>query len=166
MSQCIRFLTMCDQQGLRSDAHVSSLIRAFASRLSILLTEHHLEFLSLKGGCRGSSGLTLVKMSKMSYSGSNNVKNQLMKHMFTLPAICQISLLVLTYYQIYLQWLIYGLWPLSRRDLSKIGKFEFVADKNNIFFRIKTETGGFAYVECANQRNSVPNLKKNLKLGK
>ena len=27
-----------------------------------LLTEHHLEFLSLKGGCRGSSQLTLVKM--------------------------------------------------------------------------------------------------------
>ena len=29
-----------------------------------LLTEHHLEFLSLKGGCRGSSKFTLVKMSK------------------------------------------------------------------------------------------------------
>ena len=28
-----------------------------------LLTEHHLEFLSLKGGCRGSSFSTLVKMS-------------------------------------------------------------------------------------------------------
>ena len=28
-----------------------------------LLTEHHLEFLSLKGGCRGSSKSTLVKMS-------------------------------------------------------------------------------------------------------
>ena len=28
-----------------------------------LLTEHHLEFLSLKGGCRGSSMSTLVKMS-------------------------------------------------------------------------------------------------------
>ena len=28
-----------------------------------LLTEHHLEFLSLKGGCTGSSELTLVKMS-------------------------------------------------------------------------------------------------------
>ena len=28
-----------------------------------LLTEHHLEFLSLKGGCRGSSRSTLVKMS-------------------------------------------------------------------------------------------------------
>ena len=28
-----------------------------------LLTEHHFEFLSLKGGCRGSSECTLVKMS-------------------------------------------------------------------------------------------------------
>ena len=28
-----------------------------------LLTEHHLEFLSLKGGCRGSSKSTFVKMS-------------------------------------------------------------------------------------------------------
>ena len=28
-----------------------------------LLTEHHLEFLSLKGGCRGSSESTFVKMS-------------------------------------------------------------------------------------------------------
>ena len=27
-----------------------------------LLTGHHLEFLSLKGGCTGSSELTLVKM--------------------------------------------------------------------------------------------------------
>ena len=27
-----------------------------------LLTEHHLEFLSLKGGCRGSSESTLTKM--------------------------------------------------------------------------------------------------------
>ena len=28
-----------------------------------LMTEHHLEFLSLQGGCRGSSESTLVKMS-------------------------------------------------------------------------------------------------------
>ena len=28
-----------------------------------LLTEHHLDFLSLKGGCRGLSESTLVKMS-------------------------------------------------------------------------------------------------------
>ena len=28
-----------------------------------LLNEHHLEFLSLKGGCRGSSESTLIKVS-------------------------------------------------------------------------------------------------------
>ena len=48
-------------------AHTRSLIRACASRLTIflsikLLTEHHLEFLSLTGGCKGSSESTLVKM--------------------------------------------------------------------------------------------------------
>ena len=47
-------------------AHTRSLIRAFTSRLNILsfrlLTDHHLEFLSLKGGCTGSSESTLVKM--------------------------------------------------------------------------------------------------------
>ena len=47
-------------------AHMRSLIRAFASRLNILivrlLTEHHLELLSLKGGCTGSSESTHVKM--------------------------------------------------------------------------------------------------------
>ena len=31
--------------------NMRSLIRAFATRLNMLLTEHNLEFLSLKGGC-------------------------------------------------------------------------------------------------------------------
>ena len=35
-----------------------------------LLTEHHLELLSLKGGCTGSSESTLVKMSEISCRGS------------------------------------------------------------------------------------------------
>ena len=35
-----------------------------------LLTEPHLEFLSLKGGCRGSSESTLVKMLEISCRGS------------------------------------------------------------------------------------------------
>ena len=44
-------------------ANTRSLIGAFASRMNIkLLTEHHLEFLCLKGGCTGSSESTLVKM--------------------------------------------------------------------------------------------------------
>ena len=40
-----------------------------------LLTEHHLEFLSSKGGCRGSSESTLVKMSNCwkSHSGALNL---------------------------------------------------------------------------------------------
>ena len=40
-----------------------------------LLTEHHLEFVSLKGGCRGSSEFTLtcqdVKLLEISCRGSN-----------------------------------------------------------------------------------------------
>ena len=43
-------------------AHTRSLIRAYASRFSKLLTEHHLEFLSLKGGCTGLSKSTQVKI--------------------------------------------------------------------------------------------------------
>ena len=35
-----------------------------------LLTEHHLEFLSLKGGCTGSSESTLVKMSNCGKSNA------------------------------------------------------------------------------------------------
>ena len=42
-------------------AHTRRLNRAFASRL-ILLTEHHLKFLSSKAGCTGMSESTLVKM--------------------------------------------------------------------------------------------------------
>ena len=44
-------------KALDQPAHMRSLIRAFASRLNILcvlLIEHHLEFLSLRGGCTGS----------------------------------------------------------------------------------------------------------------
>ena len=38
-----------------------------------LLTEHHLELLSLKGGCRGSSESTLVKLLEISCYGSINI---------------------------------------------------------------------------------------------
>ena len=44
-----------------------------------LLTEHHLEFLSLKGGCRGSSESTLVKMSHC-------WKSHAAAHLIILPA--------------------------------------------------------------------------------
>ena len=42
-------------------AHTRSLIRAFASRLNILLTEHHLEFLSLKEAAEARLSLHLLK---------------------------------------------------------------------------------------------------------
>ena len=40
-----------------------------------LLTEHHLEFLSLKRSCRGSSEYTLVKMSNCwkSHAAAQNI---------------------------------------------------------------------------------------------
>ena len=67
------FPTMCDQQSLRSAcAYAQSdqcLCRSFEHSMSVkLLTEHHLEFLSLQGGCPGSSESTLVKMSHCSKS--------------------------------------------------------------------------------------------------
>ena len=45
-------------KGSDQPAHTRSLIRAFASRLKI----HHLDFLSLNGGCTGSSESTLTKI--------------------------------------------------------------------------------------------------------
>ena len=53
--------------GSDQPAHKRSLIRDFASRLKTLmcvklLTEHRLEFLSLKGGCTGLCESTLVKI--------------------------------------------------------------------------------------------------------
>ena len=60
-------------------AHTRSLVRAFASRLNILWIMSYwlniiLEFLSLKGGCTGSSESTLVKMS---YCWKSHVAAQL-----------------------------------------------------------------------------------------
>ena len=54
-------------KGSDQPSHTRRLIRTFASRLNILLnvkilTKHHLESLSLKGGYTGSSESTLVKM--------------------------------------------------------------------------------------------------------
>ena len=49
-----------------------------------LLTERHLEFLSLKGGCTGSSESTLVKMS-------NCWKSRALAHMCYM-VICTFSL--------------------------------------------------------------------------
>ena len=58
---------MCDQQCLRSACAYAqsdqSLCWSLEYSMSVkLLTEHHSEFISLKGGCTGSSETTLVKM--------------------------------------------------------------------------------------------------------
>ena len=48
-------------------AHTRSLIRAFASIIVKLLTDHHLEFLCLIGGCRGGytcQNATLLEISR------------------------------------------------------------------------------------------------------
>ena len=54
-----------------------------------LLTEHHLEVLSLKGGCRGSSESTHVKMPRR--------KSRALAHLKTLHTICQIKPLKLIF---------------------------------------------------------------------
>ena len=64
---------LCDQQSLRSAcAYVQSdqsLYQSFEYSTSVkLLTEHNLEFLSLRGGCTGSSESTQVKMPHCSKS--------------------------------------------------------------------------------------------------
>ena len=59
---------MCDQQSLRpacayAQSDQSLCLSLEYSMIVKLLTEHHLESLSLKGGCTGSSESTHVKMS-------------------------------------------------------------------------------------------------------
>ena len=70
---------MCDQQSLRSACAYAQSDQSLCLSLEYsifvkLLTEHHLEFLSLKGGCKGSSESTLVKMSNCwkSYAAALN----------------------------------------------------------------------------------------------
>ena len=58
---------MCDQQSLRSDCAYAqsdqSLGLSFEYSMTVkLLSKHHLEIISLKGGCTGSSEFTLVKI--------------------------------------------------------------------------------------------------------
>ena len=58
---------MCDQQSLRSACAYAQSDQSLCwsleySMIVKLLTAHHLEYLSLKGGCRGSSQSTHVKI--------------------------------------------------------------------------------------------------------
>ena len=52
-----------------------------------LLTEHHLEFLILKGGCRGSSESTLVKIS-------NCWKSHAVAYLAAILRVCEIKDLI------------------------------------------------------------------------
>ena len=66
---------MCDQQSLRSACAYTqsdqSLCKSLEYSMTVkLLTKHHWEFLSLKGGCTGLSESTLVKKP---HSGGNNM---------------------------------------------------------------------------------------------
>ena len=61
MSNHIR--SCATSKGSDQPAHTRSLIRAFASMTVKLLTEHHLEFLSLKGGCTYSFRNTIRESS-------------------------------------------------------------------------------------------------------
>ena len=54
-----------------------------------LLTEQHLEFLSLKGGCRGSSEVTLVEMPHC--WKSHDAAHMALKIKFFLPPFLLIS---------------------------------------------------------------------------
>ena len=57
-----------------------------------LLTEHHLEFLSLKGGCTGSSESTLVKMSNCwkSHAAAHTLTSNMQRTENATPTLIEI----------------------------------------------------------------------------
>ena len=59
-----------------------------------LLTEHHLEFLSLKGGCTGWSESTLVKMSN---SWKSHAAAQMLEELHTQDTHYLFTLIVIYY---------------------------------------------------------------------
>ena len=80
---------MCDQQSLRSACAYAqsdqSLCLSLEYSISIkLLTGHHLECLSLKGGCTGSSESTLVKMP---HCWKSHVTAQIISSFTLLPSM-------------------------------------------------------------------------------
>ena len=91
---------MCDQLNLRpACAYAQSdqnLCLSLAYSVNVqLLTEHHLEFLSLKGGCTGSSESTLVKITHCwkSYVAAHMSRDMRFPTMwYVRPAKPQISL--------------------------------------------------------------------------
>ena len=76
---------MCDQQTLRSACAYArsdqSLCKSFEYFMTVkLLALQHLEFLSLQGGCTGSSESTLVKMPHC-------LKSHVMAHMYDIDPL-------------------------------------------------------------------------------
>ena len=75
-----------------------------------LLTEHHLEFLSLKGGCTGSSESTHVKMPHCWKSHAMAKLLSMSKHrasltkLFYLFYFLRILHLVFFFYFLYVEW--------------------------------------------------------------
>ena len=70
---------MCDQHRLRSACAYTQSDQSLCLSLEffirvMLLTEHHLEFLSLKGGCTGSDESTLVKMTRWKSHVASQIK--------------------------------------------------------------------------------------------
>ena len=80
---------MCDQQRLRPACTYAQTDQSLCLSLEYsmtveLLTEHCLEFLSLTGGCTGSSESTLVKMSNCWKSRAAAQLGTVVKSCFTL----------------------------------------------------------------------------------
>ena len=85
---------MCDQQSFRSACAYAqsdqSLCKSLEYSMTVkLLTEHHLEFLSLKGGCTGSAESTLVNATLLEITYHDSfclrVFNLLRDHHLTCP---------------------------------------------------------------------------------
>ena len=86
---------MCDQQRLRPACAYAQTDQSLCLSLEYsmtveLLTEHCLEFLSLKGGCTGSSESTLVKMSNCweSRAAAHMIQNSPLTRINTLLRVC------------------------------------------------------------------------------
>ena len=77
-----------------------------------LLTEHHLEFLSLKGGCRGSSKSTLVKMSNCWKSHATAQILIIILQVRATPEIYKIKI------RLDIGSILQGLWPLLENSLK------------------------------------------------
>ena len=129
-----------------------------------LLTEQHLKFLSLKGGCAGSSESTLVKMPHCwkSHVAAHVLRSQLHSHSFS--AICQklvYSVRVKTPLGVYTNqtYFTHGSWYAFSINISsdcfiKEGFFSFVKYLNSSIHLVKVRKG----TNIRNRYNQVPHL--------